>query len=89
MSAEPLRHYLKGVVEVQAFRGDDVVSAESREARCREIASGAGRVWLSLCREWLIDPAGDIHRWFDENMILVGSYDFPGIRVFLYEQRGA
>jgi mannosyltransferase len=86
-TAEPLMHYLKGISEVEVFGADDLRSPEDVAARCRSISDGAGRVWLSLCREWLVDPGGDIRRWFDENMDLVDSHTFPGIRLRLYQER--
>jgi hypothetical protein len=86
-TAEPLMHYLKGTAEVETFGADDISSPENMAARCRSISEGAGRVWLSLCTEWLVDPDGNIRRWFDVNMDLVALHDFPGIRLCLYEKR--
>ncbi|MFH1313603.1 MAG: glycosyltransferase family 39 protein [Candidatus Eisenbacteria bacterium] len=86
-TAEPLAHYLEGTVEVETFGAGDVSSPENMAARCRSISEGAGRVWLSLCGEWLVDPGGNIRRWFDVNMDLVALHEFPGIQVCLYETR--
>jgi hypothetical protein len=87
-SSAPLSHYLKGFATVQTFKKDDLSSADAKAARCREIAGGEGRVWLSLCREWVVDPERSIKGWFDKNMIMIRHFNFPGIRLYLYEARG-
>ncbi|MFC1799819.1 glycosyltransferase family 39 protein [Candidatus Eisenbacteria bacterium] len=84
--AAPLQHYLGDISPVQVFEARDIESAEAMEARCAGIAGGAGRVWLSLCREWIIDPDGHIESWFEANMIPVSSFRFPGVRLYLYEK---
>lgn len=85
-AAAPLAHYLGGSIEVQIFGPDDLVTPEAMAARCEEIASGSGRVWLSLCREWHLDPRGIIHGWFEANMALVEAFRFPGVRLYLYRK---
>ncbi len=86
-TTEPLSHYLEGTATVETFGAGDVRSPERMRERCRIVASGADRVWLSLCREWVIDPGGHVNRWFDENLDLADSYRFPGIRLYLYDNR--
>ncbi len=85
--AGPLHHYLGDAVSVHVFEAHDIESAEAMAARCAGIAGGAERVWLSLCREWIVDPEGNIQSWFDANMNSVGSFSFPGVRLRLYEGR--
>jgi len=87
-TGEALEHYLKGTAQVGFFEARDIVSAEAMEARCREIADQGERVWLALCREWMIDKRGVIKTWFDSNRTAVAHGDFPGIRVYLYQGRG-
>jgi len=86
-AAAPLAHYLGGSIEVQIFGPDDLATPEAMAARCEEIASGSTRVWLSLCREWHLDPCGVIYGWFEENMALVETFRFPGVRLYLYRSR--
>jgi hypothetical protein len=86
-TTEPLVHYLSGTAEVSVFAAKDVISREAMVARCQAVAGGAERVWLSLCRESLIDPEGYVHTWFDSNLNLVRYFSFPGIRLYLYEKR--
>jgi hypothetical protein len=87
-TAEPLEFYLDGVAGVEVFGRNDISSPESMAERCSELAGGAERVWLSLCREWQVDPGGHIRGWFDENLNEVDRRSFPGVRLFLYERRG-
>jgi len=84
--AEPLRHYLGNTAPVHVFEKHDLESAEAMVARCAGIAGGADRVWLSLCREWIVDPGGIIESWFESNMVPVNSFEFQGIRLLLYER---
>lgn len=81
-----LAHYPGDSIKVEVFQADDLVSAEAIALWCRQIASGSSRVWLSLCREWHLDPRGDIHGWFEENMALVEAFRFPGVRLYLYRE---
>lgn len=87
-ATRPLAHYLEGFADVHTFGADDMESGRTIESRCREIASGADRVWLILCREWLVDPDDVIRNWFDENMMLLRSFEFTGMRLRLYAKRG-
>jgi hypothetical protein len=86
-AGQPLSHYLKDIAEVKTYGLYHVSSPDSMRERSRRLAAGADRIWLSLCREWVIDPEGHIHRWFDENLDLVDSYRFPGLRLYLYNNR--
>jgi mannosyltransferase len=86
-AARPLTHYLKGFTQVDVFEAGDMESGQTIEARCAEIADASERVWLSLCKEWMVDPQGLIHSWFDRNMLLVRSFEVPGIRLYLYARR--
>ena len=86
-TTEPLEHYLDGAIPVANFGAGDLKAAESMRARCRAATEGARRVWLSLCREWIVDPEGYIHAWFDDNLDLVDTYKPVGVRLFLYQQR--
>jgi 4-amino-4-deoxy-L-arabinose transferase-like glycosyltransferase len=87
-TGEALAYYLKSTTEVKFFEADDIVSPDAIEARCRDIAAGADRVWLALCRESMIDRRGTIKKWFDGNLDPVRSGYFPGIRLYLYQERG-
>jgi mannosyltransferase len=86
-TAEPLMHYLGDVSKVKVFGAGDLRTPEDMAKRCRSMSEGADRVWLSLCREWIVDPGGNILQWFDENMDLMATHAFPGIRLRLYEKR--
>ena len=86
-SAQPLRHYLKGIAGVEFFSADDLASEESKAARCTRLAQDAERVWLSLCRDWFVDPQGSIKKWFDTHMSVVESHTFPGVDLHLYQRR--
>ena len=86
-TTEPLAYYLNGAVTVEGFGAGDLISPESMGERCRKLSEGPGRIWLSLCREWVVDPEGNIHAWFDENLDLVDTYRLTGIRLFLYQRR--
>jgi mannosyltransferase len=83
--AEPLQHYLGDLCSVQVFEAHDIESPAAMAARCAGLAAGADRVWLSLCRDWTIDPDGIIESWFEENMAAVSSFSFTGVRLFLLE----
>jgi hypothetical protein len=85
--ARPLEYYLDDFTAVGIFGEGDMRSVEAMKARCRKMADGADRVWLSLCREWIVDPDGVIHGWFDANMALVRLFEFPGMRLYLYTKR--
>ncbi|MFZ1948134.1 MAG: glycosyltransferase family 39 protein [bacterium] len=87
-SAEALEHYLSGVAPVEVFGADDLATADARAAKCAEVAGAAERVWLFLCRERMIDGRGTIKAWFDQNLLLVRSEEFPGVRLHLYQRRG-
>jgi mannosyltransferase len=87
-TAEPLVHYLGGLTEVEVFRARDLASRETMEAKCSDLAGGARLVWLSLCRDWFVDPKGVIHNWYDSHMDLVRSQRYPGVRLLLYQERG-
>ncbi len=82
--ARPLMHYLGDFAEVLTFEGRDMESREAVAARCSGIADASERVWLSLCREWVADPEGLVQDWFDSNMVLIRSFEFPGMRLFLF-----
>lgn len=84
--SEPLQHYLGDLSSVQVFEARDIESAGAMAARCAQLAGGADRVWLSLCRDWTMDPDGTVESWFAENMVGAGSFRFPGIRLHLYEK---
>jgi hypothetical protein len=87
--ARPLIHYLDGFTEVLTFEGRDMESPETVAARCAAIADGSPRVWLGLCREWVADPEGLVQGWFERNMVLMQSFEFPGIRLRLYTKGSA
>jgi len=84
-TAEALERYLKGTATVAVYSAGDLASRESMTARTQTLATGAGRIWLVLCREWMVDPNGIIKGWFDGNLRLVSSQVFPGVRLYLYE----
>jgi 4-amino-4-deoxy-L-arabinose transferase-like glycosyltransferase len=86
-TAEALEHYLKGVTPVAVYGADDLLTRSAMEARSRTLAEGAGRVWLGLCRERMVDPNEYIKAWFESNMQPAGYQAFPGIHLRLYEKR--
>jgi mannosyltransferase len=85
-TSEPLRHYLRDFTEVRGFEAHHLGAEAAKMSRCREIAADSERVWLSLCREWIVDPEGSIQGWFDRHMVVVRSFEFPGMRLYLYEK---
>jgi hypothetical protein len=87
-TAEPLEFYLKGTSGVEVFELADISSQTSMTRRCRELAGQGDRVWLSLCREWQVDPEGHIHGWFEENVEGLEEYRFTGARLILYGTGG-
>ncbi len=87
-TAEPLEFYLDGLADVEVFGKDHIASPENMTGRCRELAAGGRRVWLSLCREWQVDPNGRIQRWFEDNLEELDRWSFTGVRLFLYSTRG-
>lgn len=87
-TAEPLKFYLDGLADIHVFGLDDISSPAHMTARCREVAEGGGRVWVSLCRDWQVDPDGHIHGWFEDNMEVLDRYSFTGVDLFLYGKRG-
>ena len=87
-TAEPLEFYLEGVAAVEVFGRNDISSPEAMRDRCRRLADGGGRVWLSLCREWQVDPDAVINTWFEANLERVEAYSFTGVKLILYEHRG-
>lgn len=86
-AAEPLEHYLKGFAPVSVFGANHVVSDEAMRSRCGEIAAASERVWLSLCRERVVDRRGTIKAWFDRNMEMVSSARLTGVNLYLYKKR--
>jgi uncharacterized membrane protein len=88
-ASRPLAHYLGDFARVETFGAGDMESPETVAARCAGIADTSNRVWLSLCREWVADPKGLVHGWFEGNMTLIRSLEFPGMRLYLYgKERG-
>lgn len=87
-TAEPLEFYLDGFAEVEVFGLGDISTPENMTGRCRELAGAADRVWLSLCREWQVDPDGVIHGWFEGNLERLDSRSFAGVNLILYGKRG-
>ncbi|MFH1219807.1 MAG: glycosyltransferase family 39 protein [Candidatus Eisenbacteria bacterium] len=86
-TGEALEHYLKGIAIVSFFEAGDLASEEAITARCRVLAGVGDRVWLVLCREWMVDPGGVIKAWFDRNLENAGSEAVPGVRLYLYQKR--
>jgi len=87
-TVEPLEFYLDGTASVEVFGRNDLSSPAAMRDRCRSLTGDANRVWLSLCREWQVDPDAVIYGWFEDNLERVGSYSFTGVRLFLYKSRG-
>jgi 4-amino-4-deoxy-L-arabinose transferase-like glycosyltransferase len=86
-TAEALEHYLKGLAPVEVYSANDLGSRSAMEAKAAAIAAGGNRVWLSLCRDWMVDPRGYIKAWFDGNLQPAGNQVFPGFKLYLYEKR--
>jgi hypothetical protein len=87
-TAEPLEFYLEGVAPVNVFGLDDIRSPSAMEERCRSLSGEGDRVWLSLCREWQVDPDGIIRNWFEANLEKLERHSFTGVDLFLYGKRG-
>ncbi len=87
-TAEPLEFYLDGLAKVEVFSLDDISTPETMTGRCREVAGLGDRVWLSLCRDWQVDPDGVIHGWFEGNLERLSSRSFAGVSLVLYGKRG-
>ena len=87
-TAEPLEFYLGGLADVHVFGLDDIATPESMVARCSEVAGKGDRVWLSLCRDWQVDPEGRIRGWFEENLDVLERQSFTGVDLVLYGKRG-
>jgi uncharacterized membrane protein len=86
-AAEALQHYLYDTADVLVYGAKHVKSPEAMRVRSAALAGQGNRVWLCLSREELVDPQGVIRRWFDRNLGLVASYEFPGVKLYLYERR--
>lgn len=87
-SAEALEHYLKGFAPVNVFGANHLASEEAMRDRCGQIADQSERIWLSLCRERVVDKKGTIKAWFDQNMDLVSGSRLTGVSLYLYRKRG-
>ncbi|MCX7683392.1 MAG: glycosyltransferase family 39 protein [Anaerolineae bacterium] len=52
--------------------------------RLRELIRGHDRVWLVYSHNWYTDPQGLIPATLDEELEFRGSWEFYGLRVYLY-----
>jgi hypothetical protein len=66
------------------LRTDDELRAHVAEA-----SDGADRVWLVLSRWWDVAPEPRIRRVFEETLDERQRWEFPGIKVTLYEGKAA
>jgi len=89
----PFRHYFADTADGKArllhlhkrfLRTDDDLRRHVADAR-----SGDGRVWLVLSRWWDVAPEARIRRIFEESLHEAGRWEFPGVKVTLYEEERA
>ena len=64
-------------------------SDEELRAHVAEASDGAGRVWLVLSRWWDVAPEPRIRRAFEERLDERQRWEFPGVKVTLYDGRPA
>jgi len=64
-------------------------SDEELRAHVAEASDGVGRVWLVLSRWWDVAPEPRIRRAFEESLDERRRWEFPGVKVTLYEGRPA
>ena len=95
----PFRHYFADTAAGRArllhvhkrfLRTDDEMRAHVADARGGSGEDGeGGRVWLVLTRWWDVAPQDRIRRIFEETLLETGDWDFPGVKVLLYEEARA
>ncbi len=87
----PFRHYYADTAGGRApihhahkrfLRTDEELAAHVSEAR-----TDANRVWLVLSRWWDVAPEARIRRAFEGQLTEAGRWEFPGVKVTLYEGR--
>ncbi len=84
-----LRWYYDGRAPVQAVQEFDVRSEERLDRKVREWLEGRHRVWLFISRPWLQDPELRLNALMDEMAGPGVEYAYDGVRVILYEMKGA
>jgi 4-amino-4-deoxy-L-arabinose transferase-like glycosyltransferase len=85
----PFQHYFADVGDGKAelhhvhkrfLRTDDEMRAHVADS-----SESASRVWLVLTRWWDVAPEGRIRRIFEESLREQRRWEFPGVKVTLYE----
>lgn len=77
------------------YRGDRPVESiyapgldrQRLEQRLDRMTEGRRRVWYLRCRPWDTDPEGHVRGYLFRTMRPAGFWDFPGVRVYLFELR--
>jgi hypothetical protein len=92
-SFRPFKHYFADTgsgrarlhhVHKRFLRTDRELGAHVEEA-----SLGSGRVWLVLSRWWEVAPEQRIRDAFEARLTEAGRWEFPGIKVTLYDGRRA
>jgi mannosyltransferase len=58
---------------------------EQMRAHAADVANGSGRVWLVLTRWWDVAPEASIRAAFESQLQEKERWDFPGVKVTLYD----
>jgi mannosyltransferase len=82
---EPVvRWYYRGPRPVASIYAP-LLDEERTRRRLAALAEGRRRVWYLRCRPWDTDADGDILRDLDDTMRPAGSWEFPGVTLYLFQ----
>ncbi len=89
----PFRHYFEqgagGAAELHHVHKRFLRTDDEMRAHVADVSEGATRVWLVLTRWWDVGPEDRIRRIFEESLSEEERWEFPGVKVTLYEGRPA
>ncbi|GJM45041.1 MAG: hypothetical protein DHS20C21_18830 [Gemmatimonadota bacterium] len=92
-SYRPFRHYFSDTGSGQAplhhVHKRFLRTDEEMRSHVADASEGASRVWLVLSRWWDVAPEAQIRRAFEESLQEQDRWEFPGVKVTLYEGRRA
>lgn len=87
----PFRHYYSdtaaGKAPLHALHKRFLKTDDDLHRHVADVSGGASRVWLVLARWWDVAPEGQIRRAFEDQLSEERRWEFPGVKVTLYDVR--
>jgi len=88
-SYRPFKYYFRDVGQGRArllrLHKRFLKTSDELRAHVAEAAEGDGRVWLVLSRWWDVAPEERIREAFEETLVERQRWEFPGVKVTLYD----